>query len=471
MEACKSYHFNNVLSHYSPKQALSRLQNDFAIVPVDKAASNLAFICKEYYAEIVSREIEVTGTFEKLNISSNEILTNVKKNKYINTATDSDKIPSMYATIKMHKDPVDFRFITSGRDTVLQNLSSNVGKCLNKLISISKTYDQYKIKNIDNCIFIIDNRDAVVNFVSLENFEHVGRKEISTWDFSTLYTKIPHSQLKVNVEWFVRKVFSFLDKKFINASSKCRKAYLSVKRSLKNCSFNEEELIESVKFIIDNSYINFKDSIFRQIIGIPMGTNCAPHLADIYLHVFEYKYIIKLVTQGHLNIAKQLSQVFRFQDDCIAINDDGLFALHSNRIYPSEMILKKTNISINKVTFLDLTISIYRQKLIYYTWDKRRDFNFEVVTYPNLSGNIPSAQSYGVYTSQLIRFCDINMTLGHFIADIKRLTEKFLAQGFKRDVLRAKFISFRNKYFFKWAKYGNDISSCLSTLFGTPSCW
>ena len=56
-----------------------------------------------------------------------------------------------------------------------------------------------------------------------------------------------------------------------------------------------QELIQAVNFIIDNSYITFKGLVYKQIIGIPMGTNCAPHLANIYLHVYEYKYLCKLV--------------------------------------------------------------------------------------------------------------------------------------------------------------------------------
>ena len=135
------------------------------------------------------------------------------------------------------------------------------------------------------------------------------------------------------------------------------------------------------------------------------------------------------------------------------------------------MILKKTNVSPNKGTFLDLPVSIYRQKFLYYSWDKRRDFNFPIVNYPDLSGNIPSSQSYGVYTSQLIRFCDINMTFCHFFTDIQQLTEKFMSQSFDSNKLRDKLILFRNSYFFKWAKYGVDISSSINKLFGKCSAW
>ena len=471
LERCKSYKFNNVLSKRGPKDALQKLQADFAITPVDKAASNVSFICKAYYVEILNHEVTGSGTFIRSNSSPSQVISDIKHSKYVKN-NNNDSLPTLYATTKMHKNPPGFRFITAGRDTILQSLSRNVGKCLNKLIQVSKTFAQYRIKEIDNCVFIIDNRDIVLSFLCSENYQNPGKKQLSTWDFSTLYTKIPHRQLKSNVQYFIRKVFSFMDKEYINSSQFSKKAYFSKNGRNKNdCCFNMHQLIEAVFFIIDNSYICFQNHVFRQIIGIPMGTNCAPHLANIYLHIYEYKYLQKLVNEGQVDVAKKLSKVYRYQDDCIAIDDDNLFATHAARIYPPEMILKKTNVSPNKGTFLDLSVSIYRQKFLYYSWDKRRDFNFPIVNYPDLSGNIPSSQSYGVYTSQLIRFCDINMTFCHFFTDIQQLTEKFMSQSFDSNKLRDKLILFRNSYFFKWAKYGVDISSSINKLFGKCSAW
>ena len=470
LDNCNTYKFNNVLSKSGPKEALQKLKNDFAIVPVDKAASNVSFVCKAYYMEVINHEIMESGTFARTNLSTLQVISNISQSSYIKS-NDPRSLPTLYATTKMHKTPPSFRFITAGRETIIQNLSQNVGKCLNKLIGVSKTYSQYKIKEIDNCVFIIDNRDAVIKFLCTENNQNPGRKSVSTWDFSTLYTKIPHSQLKDNVKYFVEKIFKFLDKEYINSSFSSKKAYFSKNRSKKNVSFNVHELIEAIYFIIDNSYITFQSYIYRQTIGIPMGTNCAPHLANIYLHVYEYKYLGKLIREGKHEEAKKLSNVYRYQDDCVAIDDDNMFFIHAPKIYPKEMILKNTNITTNKSTFLDLTISIYRQKFLYYSWDKRRDFQFHVVSYPNLSGNIPSSQSYGVFTSQLTRFCDINMTYSHFLKDIKLLSKKFLSQGFMMYKLKDKLVQFRNNYFFKWAKYNVDISGCINKLFGTHSVW
>ena len=124
------------------------------------------------------------------------------------------------------------------------------------------------------------------------------------------------------------------------------------------------------------------------------------------------------------------------------------------------MVLKNTNISTCKCSFLDLTISIFHQTFLQYSWNIRRDFKFHVVNYPNFSGNIPSNLSYGVYTSQLVRFCDINMSYNHFVTGVQLLTNKFCMQGFQGSKLKDKLVTFREMYFFKWVKFNRVISLC-----------
>ena len=146
-------------------------------------------------------------------------------------------------------------------------------------------------------------------------------------------------------------------------------------------------------------------------------------------------------------------------DDCIAVNDDGVFGKHFRNIYPPEMVLEPTNLSAAVCTFLDLRISIFRGKLRYRSYDKRKDFDFEVCNYPNMEGNIPYATSYGAYMSQLVRYCDINQNIESFLVDVKVMTLELLKQGFIKDRLRNTYYKFCEKYLYKWSKYGVDITN------------
>ena len=77
------------------------------------------------------------------------------------------------------------------------------------------------------------------------------------------------------------------------------------------------------------------------------------------------------------------------------------------QIYPTELQLNKANSSDTEAPFLDLNLSITNgivSSKIYEKWD---DFNFEIVNFPFLVGDVPRSTSYGVYISQLIRFARV----------------------------------------------------------------
>ena len=129
--------------------------------------------------------------------------------------------------------------------------------------------------------------------------------------------------------------------------------------------------------------------VYRQIIGIPMGTNAGPHIANIYLHVYEFDSIQDLIEKRDEDTLKKLQYIFRFQDDLISFNDFGGLENYLELIYPKELIVNNTNISPRKCSYLDLLISIYRGKFRVKLFDKRTSFPFNVISCPFLEGNIP----------------------------------------------------------------------------------
>ena len=123
-----------------------------------------------------------------------------------------------------------------------------------------------------NDFYIIDNSSALINSLRCKNYDS-GRKTVSTYDFQTLYTHIPHDQLKVNLKIFVERVFGIRKKKYVCINKNQTAAFFSDKLQKKLTCFSIEGFIEALNFLIDNSFILYKGSLFRQVIGIPMGTN------------------------------------------------------------------------------------------------------------------------------------------------------------------------------------------------------
>ena len=162
-----------------------------------------------------------------------------------------------------------------------------------------------------------------------------------------------------------------------------------------------------------------------------------------------------------------LANIFRYQDDCIVLNDKGFFDTIHQDIYPEELTLLNTNVSPCKVTFLDMTISLHQGKFKHCLYDKRDDFDFSVISYPFLSGNIPKVPSYGVYLSQLLRLCHICSEYSRFKCEVIKLNKKLVHQGFNLVSLKRKFELFCKKYIHVWSKYGIDLfcDDILNSLF------
>ena len=69
-------------------------------------------------------------------------------------------------------------------------------------------------------------------------------------------------------------------------------------------------------------------------------------------------------------------------------------------------------------------------------YDKRDDFNFEILNFPFLDGDVPRSPSYGVYTSQLIRFARVSSNVDDFNNRNLFLTAKLLKQGYRYHKIR-----------------------------------
>ena len=75
----------------------------------------------------------------------------------------------------------------------------------------------------------------------------------------------------------------------------------------------------------------------------------------------------------------------------------------SNKVIPPELQLNKANNTDTEAPFLDLHLSIANVFVSSKLYDKRNDFDFDIVNFPFLDGDV-LRRAYGVYISQLIRF-------------------------------------------------------------------
>ena len=116
---------------------------------------------------------------------------------------------------------------------------------------------------------------------------------------------------------------------------------------------------EALIYLLDNIYIRF-GKLYRQIVGIPMGTNCAPLVADLFWFCYERDFMTSLSDVKQTEIIEAFKLVSRYLNDLLNI-DNPYFEGMVNRIYPHELQLNKANTSDTEAPFLDLHLFILFQ--------------------------------------------------------------------------------------------------------------
>ena len=219
--------------------------------------------------------------------------------------------------------------------------------------------------------------------------------------------------------------------------------------------------------------MEFGGRIFQQTIGIPMFTNCAPLLADLFLYSYEAEFVQIFLNSGKKHLAQQFNFTYRYMDDVLSLKNTQ-FAEYLEFIYSRELEIKETTETAASSSYLDCYLYIYNGKLttrLYYGMTSmcsmliRNDFNFPIINFPFLSSNIPSAPAYGVYVAQLIRYARACSNYQDFMERGKVLTTKLLSQGYQKTKLVATIKRFSRRHHDLVNPYSVAVSRIVSDVF------
>ena len=111
-----------------------------------------------------------------------------------------------------------------------------------------------------------------------------------------------------------------------------------------------QNVCDALSFLLDIIYIRFGTKLYRQIVGIPMGTNCAPLVADLFLFCYERDFMKDLSSDNQADVINAFNSTSRYLDDLLNI-DNPYFEGMVNQIYPSELQLNKANTSDTEAPF------------------------------------------------------------------------------------------------------------------------
>ena len=113
------------------------------------------------------------------------------------------------------------------------------------------------------------------------------KAQLASFDFSTLYTAIPHNLLKDKITNLIHSAYTCRKSQYIEVRQD--KAFWSNNVSIK--AVTAVHLVELFNYLIDNIYVCVDGSVFKQCVGIPMGTDCAPVVVNLFLFAYEYEFM------------------------------------------------------------------------------------------------------------------------------------------------------------------------------------
>jgi len=158
-----------------------------------------------------------------------------------------EKLPFLYWTPKMHKTPTKKRFIASSASCTTKNTSATITLCLKLIQQAHKIYcDRIKAYTGFNFMWITQNS------MELQHTLQKKGRNLATYDFSTLYTAIPHTKLKDKLSQLISMAYKGMNKKYIKVNA--RSATWSKENKGDNI-IKCEQLIDMVEWLIDNTLL------------------------------------------------------------------------------------------------------------------------------------------------------------------------------------------------------------------------
>ena len=142
---------------------------------------------------------------------------------------------------------------------------------------------------------------------------------LSTYDFSTLYTTLPHNLIKEKLTELIEHTFNREGSFYLACNDK--NASFTSEQPKRYKLWSCQKMCAAFHYLLDNISIRFGSKLYRQIVGMPMGTNCAPLFADLFLFCYERDFMLSLSDNNQTDIIEAFNLTSRYLDDLLNIDN------------------------------------------------------------------------------------------------------------------------------------------------------
>ena len=190
---------------------------------------------------------------------------------------------------------------------------------------------QFEIRRRKNLFWSIKNSGEILNKLKSRGFLASG---LSTYDFSTLYTTLPHNLIKEKLTDLIEQTFNREGSLYLACNDK--NAFFTSEQPKRYKLWSCQKMCDALHYLLDIIFIRFGSKLYRQIVGIPMGTNCAPLVADLFLFCYERDFMLSLSDNNQADIIEAFNSTSRYLDDLLNI-DNPYFEQMVGQIYSTEL--------------------------------------------------------------------------------------------------------------------------------------
>ena len=141
---------------------------------------------------------------------------------------------------------------------------------------------------------------------------------MSTYDCSTLYITLPHNLIKDKLIDLIEITFQREGSPYLACND--RNALCTSEKPKKYNAWTCQNVCVALTFLLDNIFIGFGTKLYRQVVGIPMGTNCAPLVAGLFLFCYERDFMLSLSDDKQTYVIDAFNTPSRYLDDILNIN-------------------------------------------------------------------------------------------------------------------------------------------------------
>ena len=445
----------------------------FVITPADKNPQHSVIWCKKLYHDTIRSALN--ASFSACEESALEVIQRHEQlaRKYWHRGHAS--LPYLYAMPKLHKletHRAPFRFIVgkakknhpelpenttvkeaSGRNT-LTNVRKHLASALDGIIDLLLI--KQRDENVKRCWIVRDTQEFIDSTATLQVDESTC---ITTADFTTMYTQLPHDVVVENVCSAIDDAMPVLrDLNGLPQNLPPERVgecvlfgtdgqWFVPSTTDKRLGWTARQIKQAVRDLVSEAFVLSDGELRRQTIGIGMGHEESPPLANLTLYTIEKNFVEEVVRRYPPEQVEEIFHNFkyhrRFIDDIFAPTPPAL--LPTQEAYGLQYAVTgsaRADTPDSNVVFLGINVNFKNNRLVYAARDKQHAFNFTLTRFPSWESCHPKACKHGTVLGMLTRTLRFTTEIEAVIKESKHILRCFIQRGYPLDVLEKVLRSF-----------------------------